>query len=61
MITDNKDTSIKGAEINSCEDEKIKFEDKDTVKDRNIDHGWAWVIVAGMGDICYHEFNLVRL
>ncbi|CAG2226146.1 unnamed protein product [Mytilus edulis] len=46
MITDNKDTSIKGAEINSCEDEKMKFEEKDTEKDRNIDHGWAWVIVA---------------
>ncbi|CAG2192943.1 unnamed protein product [Mytilus edulis] len=46
MLTDNKDTSIKGAEINSCEDEQIQFEDKDTEKDRNIDHGWAWVIVA---------------
>lgn len=57
MLTDNKDTSIKGAEINSCEDEQIQFEDKDTEKDRNIDHGWAWVIVAGMGDICYRAFS----
>lgn len=56
MITDSKDTSSKGAEINSCKDEKMKLEEKDKEKDRNIDHGWAWVIVAGMSDICY-AFN----
>ncbi|XP_052065903.1 monocarboxylate transporter 5-like [Mytilus californianus] len=48
MQKDDKETNTKDAEIDSYEGEGKTVEEKETEKDKNVDHGWAWVVMAAL-------------